>query len=502
MSAIVNAESRPLRRSFSIWWVPVQAAAAFTVLAIAAGGQVLRAWLLMALVWVMALPLLVSLEAGLIAMMFFEPVRGLLRRVQYVFIDYSNSDPIHLLTPIVALLAFAVVLRNHRLEIFRQTRLAPAVSVLLLIYFVQIFNPLQGGLYIGLSGALFMLVPVLWFYFGQAVKGDFLRTALRLMVVMGLVTSVYGLYQLLFGLTSFDQFWLDHSEYNNFARVGSIVRAMATYANAEEWSRYLDLGALAALGLAVMARRRGHRLAWFGCGVLLFVGLILSGERISILAFVIGAAILFLSGARTPGGLVLRFALMVMPVVLLFVFAKPPAAEDMWEKDQTEAAQSMVSHSSRGILQPTGEGSLYKRFENWEEAGKIIVYHPLGLGTGAGSIAQARDGSEGLDLPATDSYVLSVTLACGIPGGLLCLWIFGQATRMSWRGFRGAGRASEESEMWRVMLAIIPVLAFINLFGYSFLLVSVAPVGWLLIGWVSAQETRMQAEPEREIIVL
>jgi len=59
----------------------VQAAAAFTVLAIAAGGQVLRAWLLMTVVWVMALPLLVSLEAGLIAMMFFEPVRGLLRRV-------------------------------------------------------------------------------------------------------------------------------------------------------------------------------------------------------------------------------------------------------------------------------------------------------------------------------------------------------------------------------------------------------------------------------------
>jgi hypothetical protein len=73
---------------------------------------------------------------------------------------------------------------------------------------------------------------------------------------------------------------------------------------------------------------------------------------------------------------------------------------------------------------------------------------------------------------------------------------------MSWRGFRSAGPDSEQSEMWRVMLAIMPVLAFINLFGYSFLLVSVAPVGWLLIGWVSAQETRMQAEPEREIIVL
>jgi len=46
------------------------------------------------------------------------------------------------------------------------------------------------------------------------------------------------------------------------------------------------------------------------------------------------------------------------------------------------------------------------------------------------------------------------------------------------------------------------VLTFINLFGYSFLLVSVAPVGWLLIGWVSAEDLRIRAEPEREIIIL
>jgi hypothetical protein len=52
------------------------------------------------------------------------------------------------------------------------------------------------------------------------------------------------------------------------------------------------------------------------------------------------------------------------------------------------------------------------------------------------------------------------------------------------------------------MLAIIPVLAFINLFGYSFLLVSVAPVGWLLIGWVSAEDLRTRAEPEREVITI
>jgi hypothetical protein len=346
-----------------------------------------------------------------------------------------------------------------------------------------------------------MLLPVLWFYFGQAAKSDFLKTALRLMVVMGIVTSLYGVYQLVFGLTSFDQFWLEHTDYQ-FVRVGSVVRAMATYANAEEWSRYLDICALGALGLAVMANRSSHRVAWFACGMLLFGALILSGERVSIFGFILGSAILFLSGARNLGGIARRSVLLLIPVLLLFVFAKPPAEDEIWVKDQSEAAQSMVSHSARGVLKPTGEGSLYARFENWGEAAKVILYNPFGLGTGAGSIAQTRDGNEGDNLPATDSYILSVTLACGIPAGLLCIWIFGQATLISWRAFRRAAPGSHELGMWRVMLAIMPVLAFINLFGYSFLLVSVAPVGWLLIGWVSAQELKIRVEPEREIITL
>src|SRR5438094_5068959 len=159
MSTAVHVETQQPSRSMWIWFAPVQAAVAFTVLAIAAGGQVLRMWLLTALVWLMAMPLLVSLEAGLVAMMFFEPVRGILRRAQYLFLDYSAQDPIHLLTPIVTLMAFVMLVRTRRLEMFVATPLAGAVSVLGAIYVLEILNPLQGSPLIGLAGALFMLVP-------------------------------------------------------------------------------------------------------------------------------------------------------------------------------------------------------------------------------------------------------------------------------------------------------------------------------------------------------
>jgi len=169
-----------------LWLVPVQAASLFTVWAITAGGQTLRAWILTALLWLMTLPLFVSLESTLVAMMLFEPVRGLLRRAQYLVVDYAGQDPIHLLTPLVTLMAFAMLLRSQRLNMFRATPLAGSVSCLGLIFALEIFNPLQGGLLIGLSGAMFLLVPVVWFYFGQSVSAKLIQTALRLVVLGGI----------------------------------------------------------------------------------------------------------------------------------------------------------------------------------------------------------------------------------------------------------------------------------------------------------------------------
>src|SRR5207248_1100693 len=122
--------------------------------AAASGGQILRGFALSSVLLSILLPLLISLEAGLLAMVIFEPFRGLLRRIQYLIVPYSSIEPIHLLTPIGALFAFMMVLNRHRLQVFIATPVAKAVTILSLICLVQMFNPLQGGLFVGLSGGL------------------------------------------------------------------------------------------------------------------------------------------------------------------------------------------------------------------------------------------------------------------------------------------------------------------------------------------------------------
>src|ERR1041385_411279 len=103
MSA-VYPEITVTRRSPIIWLAPVQAVCAFTVLAIIGAGQILRGWILAALFFLMAAPLALGVEAGLVAMIVFEPFRGLIRRAEYLIVDYSQFDPIHILTPMVALM--------------------------------------------------------------------------------------------------------------------------------------------------------------------------------------------------------------------------------------------------------------------------------------------------------------------------------------------------------------------------------------------------------------
>src|SRR5687768_14685043 len=113
MSSQVLVEQSEPSRPAKIWplaFVPLSGVIAW---AINTGGEGWRYLFLGGMAWSMALALLSSLEAGLLAMMVFEPLRGVLRRIQYLFLPYSQSDPIHLVTPLITMFALAMVLQRR-----------------------------------------------------------------------------------------------------------------------------------------------------------------------------------------------------------------------------------------------------------------------------------------------------------------------------------------------------------------------------------------------------
>ena len=485
-----------------IWFAPVQAAAAFTVFAIASGGQVLRTWLLSALVWVMAMPLFIGLEAGLMAMMLFEPFRGLARRAQYLFVDYAAQDPIHVLTPITTLCALALLIRSRRLEMFVATPLAGTVSVLAAIYFLEIFNPLQGGLMIGLGGALFMLVPLVWFYFGQSVDEIFINRALRVMIVIGIVTSAYGIYQLTWGYPAFEQYWIDNTDFYESINVGHVRRALATFSSAEEWGRYAEIGAIAAFGFVAGKKRLMARAGWFLCGAALIGAVFLTGQRTAIFGLLAGIASLILLGANSLPRAIVRLGLLLLPIILIVIFVPPPSEQEMWSKSDKETVSTLLSHAQRGTLKPAGEESFQVRLENWSYLlTSVIPYRPLGAGLGAGSLSEARFGSSESNLPPIDSFILVLAIACGFPGALLFIWILGRST---WFAIGNARSRDDEGSVLtrRIIAAIMPALILNSVFGLTFSLYSVAPLAWLFIGWISRERLRLEQQTEREIITI
>jgi len=490
MSSQVLIERGKPHGPAKLWPIVTLPVSALVVWAVNAGGEAWR-WLgVGAFAWGLALPLFISLEAGLVAMMLFEPMRGFLRRAQFLFLPYTSTDPIHLITPAVTALAFILLLQRQGLKLLNATPLAWLVSTLVLIYIVQIFNPIQGGLSVGLSGALFYLVPVAWFYFGQDIKPEFLPKALRLMVVLGLITSLYGLYQLAYGFPSFEQIWVDSTDAYGSIAVGNIKRALATYSSAEEWGRYIQVGAIIAFGFCAGAVGYLKRGGWLLCGMGLTLMLLLTGQRTALFGLVFGTIILIAIGARTWRGMIVRFVLVVAAGLLIVAAAKAPTNDDVLSHAEDERFQGVLTHTTKGALRPTEEDSLLERFDIWTKfATQTIPHNPLGMGLGATSLGALRF-DPGYDLPAVDSYFISLVISCGLPAALLFMWILGRAALLSWRNFRSAARGSGEAQVWRVVTALMPALILNSFFGTTFTLYSVAPIGWLLVGWISAEQLR------------
>jgi hypothetical protein len=446
----------------------------------------------------MLVPLLVSLEAGLLAMMIFEPFRGFLRRAQYILVPYSQTEPIHLLVPIATFCAFLIVLFRHKLEIIRLTPLAGWTTALAAICFVQIFNPLQGGFFIGFTGALFYLVPMAWFYFGQTVKEDFVPKLLRVIVVLGLITSLYGVYQLVFGYPFFEKYWIDNTDLYSSIAVAKIQRALATFNNSEEWGRYIQIGCTIALGLGMSRAEGRKRFLWFGAAGLLFLMIAFTGQRTSIFGVILSSAILFLTGARTFGSVAARLLLMCAPVVLLLALSKPLSDDAGSDLDENDKVGTMLTHTTKGTVNPTGEGSLEARMETWTQViTRDLPSNPLGRGLGSTTLAASRERIDD-DVPI-DNHFFSLALSAGVPAALLLFLILCLAAVFCFRGWRRSEPGTKEENLWRIMLALTAAFILNNFFGTSFIIYSIAPIGWLLIGWISATYKReLEAAGENE----
>ena len=108
--------------------------------------------------------------------------------------------------------------------------------------------------------------------------------------------------------------------------------------------------------------------------------------------------------------------------------------------------------------------------------------------------------ARGDELPPIDNSILVMAVACGIPGALLFVWLLARATWLSLWMARRTRNDTANGDLKRIAASLTLPLVLNSVFGLTFTIYSVAPIAWMLIGWISAETLRTQRAANREII--
>jgi hypothetical protein len=117
---------------------------------------------------------------------------------------------------------------------------------------------------------------------------------------------------------------------------------------------------------------------------------------------------------------------------------------------------------------------------------------------GSTTLAASREKVD--DIPI-DNHFLSLALSAGVPAALLLILILVRATVFCFRGWRRSEPGTHEENLWRIMLSLMAAFILNNCFGTTFTIYSIAPLGWLLIGWISANYVKPSKAAERPAVI-
>jgi len=354
-----------------------------------------------------------SPTVGFPALLVFLSFLGGVRRWLIPVFGWPQNDPLLLVAPLIAILFFINLLPTRRLPMVKG--LPRLLNILLVFMIVEIVNPLQGGIAVGIAGALFYIVPVMWFYLGRLNATPALLKRLFLVTVgISILAAIYGLYQTWFGYSASEEEWvkLTHME---ALHVGGGNRAFAFFTFSAEYDWFLCLGIV--LLWAAFLRRKYLALLPIP---LLGLAVFFESGRGSVVSTLATCVALWAIQGRTLRVWLPRGALALVLAVVGLVLSLQQA-QQMQFSSQTQA---LVSHQTNGLLDPTNAKTSTAGIHSGLVLGGFAggFRTPIGVGLGATTIAAQKFGAgEG----STEVDISNMFVSLGFMGGFLYLAIVG-----------------------------------------------------------------------------
>jgi hypothetical protein len=365
---------------------------------------------------------------------------GDIRRIVSVLVGQPTFDPLLLIAPAMAALLALPLFFHLRLR----EDLSKAMLALLVIMAVEIPNPSQGGISIGLSGAFFYLVPVLWFWIGRNMGSPALveRLLYRLILPLALLAAVLGLSQSFIGFLPYQRAWIDSASKMYAAlHVGSSIRPFGFSVSASEYATLLEFS-IAAIVAAYLTSKR----IWLLALPVLATALILAAGRGYMIKLTMTLPIIWVisKSIRFKVRTLISIAVLAVASLFLLTYVSSRLAPPENANSQNDsAAQSALSHQLSGLAHP-----LDQRYSSAGLHSTMIVdgiiqgfKHPLGRGLGASTFAAAKfTGNDPPGIGSSEFDFSDMFTDLGAIGGLLYLAIAVLTARASLRYLRTTPR--------------------------------------------------------------
>jgi len=416
-------------------------------------------------------------RAVLVCLVVWFVALGTTRRlVSGVSAKETYGDPLLLVGTVAWTILAVVAIRRGALQ--SRDRLTTAVLILAGLLGVSALNPLQGGLAVGLSGALAVVVPMAAFLVGRSlVDGKLLRRLLGLVAWLGLVVAAYGLYQTFVGFPPWDERWVAEQGYTAL-NVNGVTRAFASFSAAADYASFLGMAVVVWVAQARGLARSSGCLAALA---LLGSALWYESARGTIVLTVVAVSFVVAARAGLTLGRSLLFGAAVLLALPVVIGRLAPA------QFSDEAGDQLAKHQIEGLTDPFGEKSTLPLHIDLVSGGiTAALDDPLGVGVGAVSIGGAKYG--GANVGSAEADPANVAIAAGFPGliAYLAVVVLGVP-----RLYRQAARRRDPLSLAALGMVIVTSLHWLNggLYATGFW-------PWLILGWSVARTASEGPQPK------
>lgn len=426
---------------------------------------------------------LLNIRLAIVGVFVYLTVLGDLRRMLVPMVGWSGSDPLILVGPLVALLLFGGAMLSKQLSI--RSPVAKITVLFMGFMALQIFNPAQGGLIVGVAGAMLYLVPMLWFWIGQAfATKNLMRTwYYQIMPALALLAAGVGLYQVFYGWFPYQLAWYRIAGYTALGPSEELLRSISIFPNLTEYLHYLGVAIIA--GIAALFKKTQSI-----CVLLipvLLAALFLAGSRGPIVMVVLTAGILYTVQGRSFATWIPRLALTLFVGGAVLVYGLTQAG-DLSSELSNKRMSHVLDRQAQLLPSEGADGGTVAIHGNLFWLGlKWGFEEPLGRGIGSTTLAASKYGDRG---GSTEKDLSDMFVAGGVVGGFLYLsLIVAVATTalLYWRRERSL-----------LALAFVGLLAFTGLSWLKPGHYVLTPLIWFTIGALDRFSTNRTETTEPE----